>query len=103
MTDRRANARLLIEHGVPVAIATDYCSSIHATSLATTLGLAAPWFRMTPAETIVGATLNAAYALRAAADRGSARPLASAATSPCSPSRTPTSCASPSARTSSRT
>ena len=71
MTDRRANARLLIEHAVPVAIATDYCSSIHATSLATTLGLAAPWFRMTPAETIVGATLNAAYALRAEADRGS--------------------------------
>ena len=64
MTDRRANARLLIEHGVPVAIATDYCSSIHATSLATTIGIAAPWFRMTPAETIVGATLNAAYALR---------------------------------------
>lgn len=71
MTDRRANARLLIEHEVPVAIATDYCSSIHATSLTTTLGLAAPWFRMTPAETIVGATLNAAYALRAEADRGS--------------------------------
>ena len=38
MTERRANARLLIDHGVPVAIATDYCSSIHATSLTTTLG-----------------------------------------------------------------
>jgi imidazolonepropionase len=71
MTERRANARLLIEQGVPVAIATDYCSSIHATSLATTIGLAAPWFRITPAEAIVGATLNAAYALGAAADRGS--------------------------------
>ena len=33
MTDRRANARLFIDTGVPVAIATDYCSSIHATSL----------------------------------------------------------------------
>ncbi len=31
MTDRRANARLFIDTGVPVAIATDYCSSIHAT------------------------------------------------------------------------
>ncbi len=71
MTDRRANARLLIEHGVPVAIATHNSSTIHPTTLATTIGLAAPWFRMTPAETIVGATLNAAYALRVAADRGS--------------------------------
>lgn len=74
MTDRRANARLLIEQDVPVAIATDYCSSIHATSLATTIGLAAPWFRITPAEAIVGATLNAAYALLAAGDRGSIDP-----------------------------
>lgn len=71
MTERRANARLLIEHDVPLAIATDYCSSIHATSLVTTLGIAAPWFQITPAQAIVGATLNAAYALRAAEDRGS--------------------------------
>jgi len=63
MTDRRANARLFIEQHVPVAIATDYCSSIHATSLLNTLATAAPWFRMTPAEVIVGATLNAAYSL----------------------------------------
>ncbi len=63
MTDRRANARLFIEHEVPVAISTDYCSSIHATSLLNTLANAAPWFQMTPAEVIVGATLNAAYSL----------------------------------------
>lgn len=71
MTDRRANARLLIEQQVPIAIATDYCSSIHATSLATTLGIAAPWFHLTPSEVIVGATLNAAYALGLQDDRGS--------------------------------
>ena len=63
MTDRRANARLFIDNDVPVAVATDYCSSIHATSLLQTMGLAAPWFRLTPAEVIVGATLNAAYSL----------------------------------------
>jgi imidazolonepropionase len=74
MTSRRANARLLIEQQVPVAVATDYCSSIHATSLTTTLGLAAPWFHMTAAELIVGATLNAAYALQLQADRGSIEP-----------------------------
>ena len=71
MTERRANARLLIDQHVPDATATDYCSSIHATSLTTTLGRAAPWFRMTAAEVIVGATLNAAYALRLEGDRGS--------------------------------
>lgn len=63
MTDRRANARLFVDNSVPVAIATDYCSSIHATSLLQTMGLAAPWFRLTPAEVTVGATLNAAYSL----------------------------------------
>ena len=63
MTDRRASARLFVDVGVPVAVATDYCSSIHATSLPVTLGMAAPWFRMTPGEVIVGGTLNAAYAL----------------------------------------
>jgi imidazolonepropionase len=74
MTDRRANARLFIDQRVPVAVATDYCSSIHATSLAATVAIAAPWFRLTPGEAIVAATLNAAYALRLQADRGSLDP-----------------------------
>ena len=38
MTERRANARLLIEQRVPVAIATDYCSSIEPTSLVDDVG-----------------------------------------------------------------
>lgn len=71
MTSRRANARLFIEHDVPVAVATDYCSSIHATSLLNTLASAAPWFHMTPAEVVVGATLNAAYSLGRQASCGS--------------------------------
>ncbi|HTX70030.1 MAG TPA: imidazolonepropionase [Thermoleophilia bacterium] len=71
MTDRRAAARTFIEQDVPLAVATDYCSSIHATSLVTTMGLAAPWYRLTPAEVVVAATLNAAYALGAGGDRGS--------------------------------
>jgi imidazolonepropionase len=71
MTERRANARALIEHDVAVAIATDFCSSIGASSLVTTIGLAVPWFGLTPGEAIVGATLNAAYGLGLGADRGS--------------------------------
>ena len=63
MTDRRANAKRFIDHDVPVAVSTDYCSSIHATSLLQTMGVAAPWFGLTPAEVVVGTTLNAAYSL----------------------------------------
>lgn len=68
---RRANARKLIETGVPVAIATDFCSSIHASSLLQALPIAAAWFRMTPEEVIVGATLNGAYAVGMAESVGS--------------------------------
>jgi imidazolonepropionase len=71
LDDRRANARLFIGTGVPVAIATDYCSSFQATSLTLAITMACSWFRMTPAEAIVGATLNAAYALDRGRDRGS--------------------------------
>jgi imidazolonepropionase len=71
LTERRANARGFIDQEVPVAIATDYCSSIGTSSLITTVGLAVPWFRISPAEAIVGATLNAAYSLDRGADTGS--------------------------------
>ena len=71
MTNDRANARLFIDTDVPVAVATDFCSSIRATSLLTTVATAAPWFRMTPGEVIVGATLNAAYSLGRQASCGS--------------------------------
>ena len=71
MTGRRANARLFIDNGVPLAVATDYCSSIHASSLLSTMSLAAPWYRLTPAEVVVAATLNAAYSLDRATDVGS--------------------------------
>lgn len=63
MTDQRANANRFIANDVPVAISTDYCSSIHATSLLSTMTMAAPWFRITPAQAIVACTLNAAYSL----------------------------------------
>jgi imidazolonepropionase len=67
----RANARLFIQEGVPVAIATDYCSSFQATSLLLSICMACSWFRLTPAEAVVAATLNAAYVLRRSHDRGS--------------------------------
>lgn len=71
MTERRANARRLIDTGVPVAISTDYCSSIHATSLLSTMTMAAPWYGITPAEALVACTLNAAHSLGVAGHCGS--------------------------------
>jgi imidazolonepropionase len=68
---RRANARLFIQEQVPLAIATDYCSSFQATSLVLSISQACSWFRLMPAEAIVGATLNAAYVLNRNHDRGS--------------------------------
>jgi imidazolonepropionase len=74
LSSKRANARLLIEHEAPVAIATDYCSSIPVYSLRASIGLAAAWFQLSPGACIVGATLNAAYSLNRAHDSGSLDP-----------------------------
>jgi imidazolonepropionase len=71
LDERRANAKLFIASEVPVAIATDYCSSIHATSLLLSVAVACSWYHITPAEAIVGATLNAAYVCGRGRDRGS--------------------------------
>ena len=59
----KARARDFIRNGVPVAIATDFCSSIHGASLFRLLSFAAPWYRMTPEEVISAVTVNAAYSL----------------------------------------
>lgn len=71
LDEKKANGRLFIANNVPVAVATDYCSSFQATSLPLTIAQACSRFRLTPAEAIVGATLNAAYALGKSHDRGS--------------------------------
>ncbi len=71
LDNKKANGRLFVKTGVPVAIATDYCSSFQATSLTLTIAMACSWFGFTPSESIVGATLNAAYALNRGNDRGS--------------------------------
>lgn len=73
-SERRANARKLIETDVPVSVSTDFCSSIHTPSLLQTLPLGAAWFRMTPEEMIVAATLNGAYATGMAETTGSLDP-----------------------------
>jgi len=60
-----APARKLIEAGAVVALATDYNPGTSPTlSMPMILSLACTQLRMTPAEAITAATINAAYALR---------------------------------------
>ena len=67
MTNRYAPARKLIETGVPVALATDFNpGSCPTLSMQMIIALACRQMKMTPAEAINAATINAAYAL----DRG---------------------------------
>jgi imidazolonepropionase len=67
MTNHYAPARKLIEAGVPVALATDFNpGSCPTFSMQMIIALACRQLKMTPAEAINAATINAAYAL----DRG---------------------------------
>jgi imidazolonepropionase len=67
MTNKYAPARKLIEAGVPIALATDFNpGSCPTFSMQMIIALACRQLKMTPAEAINAATINAAYAL----DRG---------------------------------
>ena len=67
-----APARALIEAGVIVALATDYNPGTSPTvSMPMILSLACTQLRMSPAEAIAAATINAAYSLRRAERIGS--------------------------------
>jgi imidazolonepropionase len=67
-----APARSLIKGGAIVALATDYNPGTSPTlSMAMILSLACTQLRMTPAEGIAAATINAAYALRREKEIGS--------------------------------
>jgi imidazolonepropionase len=67
-----APARALIEAGAIVALATDYNPGTSPTlSMPMILSLACSQLRMSPAEAIAAATINAAYSLRCAERIGS--------------------------------
>ena len=67
MTARYAPARKLIAAGVPIALASDFNpGSCPTLSMQMIIALACRQMKMTPAEAISAATINAAYAL----DRG---------------------------------
>ena len=69
---RYAPARALIDAGAIVSLATDYNPGTSPTlSMPMILSLACTQLRMTPAEAITAATINAAYALRREREVGS--------------------------------
>jgi imidazolonepropionase len=70
--EQYAPARALIDAGAVVSLATDYNPGTSPTlSMPMILSLACTQLRMTPAEAIAAATINAAYALRRGESIGS--------------------------------
>jgi imidazolonepropionase len=68
-------ARKLIDAGVPVALATDYNPGTSPTlSMPMAMSLACTHMKMLPAEAIAAATINGAWALRAADRKGTIEP-----------------------------
>jgi len=69
------NARRLVDAGVAVALATDYNPGTSPTlSMPMAMSLACTQMKMSPAEAIVAATINGAWALRVAERKGSIEP-----------------------------
>ncbi len=65
-------ARKFIDAGAPVALATDYNPGTSPTiNMAMAMSLACTHMKMTPAEAIAAATINGAWALRLADQKGS--------------------------------
>jgi imidazolonepropionase len=73
--DRFPPGRVLIDSGVPVALATDYNPGSSPTmSMPFVLSLACTHMNMSPAEAIAASTINGAHALHLADRKGSIEP-----------------------------
>ncbi|MDQ7820031.1 MAG: imidazolonepropionase [Armatimonadota bacterium] len=70
-----ARARAMVELGVPVALASDFNPGTSPTyAMPLVIALACAGMRLTPAEAIVAATINAAHAIGMAPEVGSLEP-----------------------------
>ncbi|MEM3730668.1 MAG: imidazolonepropionase [Candidatus Bathyarchaeia archaeon] len=63
MMGRFADARLMIESGVPVALGTDFNPSCFVENMQLVIAFACHFMRLTPAEALTAATINAAHAI----------------------------------------
>ncbi len=71
MQEHYADARKMIEMGVPVALATDLNPNCWTESMQFIISLACYKMRMTPEEAVIASTLNAAHAIGRANSVGS--------------------------------
>jgi imidazolonepropionase len=71
MEDQYADARKMIEIGMPIALATDLNPNCWTESMQFIISLACYKMRMTPEEAIVASTINAAFAVNRAEQVGS--------------------------------
>ena len=71
MNGRFADARVMINFGVPVALGTDYSPSCMVENMQLVIAFTCHFMRLAPAEAITAATINAAHALGRANDVGS--------------------------------
>jgi len=74
MTTRYADARKMMSMGVPVALGTDFNPSCWVENQQFVIALACRQMRMTPAEALTAATINAAHAINRAHEVGSLEP-----------------------------
>jgi imidazolonepropionase len=71
MMGKYADARLMIDSGVPVALGTGFDAECWVENQQLVISMACHLMRMTPAEAITAATLNAAHAVNRANEVGS--------------------------------
>ena len=71
MMGKYADARLMIDSGVPVALGTGFDAGCWIENQQLVIAMACHLMRMTPAEAITAATLNAAHAVNRANEVGS--------------------------------
>jgi len=71
MLGRFADARLMIDCGVPVALGTDFNPNCLVESMQLVVAFACHFMRLTPAEAITAATINSAHAIGRGSDVGS--------------------------------
>jgi imidazolonepropionase len=71
MTGKFADARLMIDGDVPVALGTGFDPTCWIENQQLVIAMACHFMRMTPAEAITATTINAAYAVNRASEVGS--------------------------------
>lgn len=71
MRGRFADARLMVDCGVPVALGTDFSPSCLVENMQLVVAFACHFMKLTPAEAITAATINSAHAVGRGSDVGS--------------------------------